>query len=275
MPSTSTVVQNRVFGLEQTDGIAFSGRENLWPGVIDAIRAEPYVGAGLGRSDILTLRLDGVHRNPHNEFLRLGYEVGIVATSCLLLGLVLLQVDIRRRWRSTSDTAGLSGRSAAMWRSRAPRRAALLHDVRQRAAVSRHPRSHRYDVGLHLRPRSSGGARSNGICRLMPELAFLTYCSRSGSTKLATMIDTSGADIIVVPEFRSSMLAFRFGADHRLSHQELAKLTRSDAQLRTSLRLEGRRSIESSLPASLRRPVRTCETSSTNTWPGTRRRWSW
>ncbi|MEZ5380136.1 MAG: sulfotransferase [Acidimicrobiales bacterium] len=72
----------------------------------------------------------------------------------------------------------------------------------------------------------------------MPELAFLTYCSRSGSTKLATMIDTSGADIIVVPEFRSSMLAFRFGADHRLSHQELAKLTRSDAQLRTSLRLE-------------------------------------
>ncbi|MEZ5380135.1 MAG: O-antigen ligase family protein [Acidimicrobiales bacterium] len=98
--STSTVVQNRVFGLEQTDGIAFSGRENLWPGVIDAIRAEPYVGAGLGRSDILTLRLDGVHRNPHNEFLRLGYEVGIVATSCLLLGLVLLQIDIRRRWRS-------------------------------------------------------------------------------------------------------------------------------------------------------------------------------
>jgi O-antigen ligase len=71
------------------DGLNLSGRDLIWPVFIDAIRQHPLFGQGVGTGRILApeeiAKLIGTAA-VHNEYLRLGVDLGMVGVALLFLG---------------------------------------------------------------------------------------------------------------------------------------------------------------------------------------------
>ena len=91
------IVRQRFSGNADGVAITLSSRENVWPGVASAITERPFFGEGAGESarfvEVLT---DGKNANPHNDFLRLGFDVGLIGLGTFLIAVYLLWRRLRR-----------------------------------------------------------------------------------------------------------------------------------------------------------------------------------
>jgi len=69
--------------------VRWHGREHIWPILLGAFMASPFVGMGLGASGpVLRTSFPSTYSDvPHNEYLRLLVETGAIGLSLLLLGL--------------------------------------------------------------------------------------------------------------------------------------------------------------------------------------------
>lgn len=72
-----------------------SGRETLWPMMISAIREKPWTGWGAGTGVPDYTYLEDLH-SAHNQFLQVGYQVGIPGVLLLAWGLWGVWNDITR-----------------------------------------------------------------------------------------------------------------------------------------------------------------------------------
>jgi O-antigen ligase len=79
--------------------ISTSGRDSIWPVVIESGTRHPIVGGGLGSSQTALGDFDRtVVGHPHNDYLRVWHDGGIVAVGFLVLALVRWVMFLRRQW---------------------------------------------------------------------------------------------------------------------------------------------------------------------------------
>ena len=83
----------QVGGLE----ISTSGRNLMWPVVIDSGMTHPVIGGGLGSSQAVLGRTD-LTPHPHNDYLRVWHDGGFIALGLLLLAFVPWLVLLTKRW---------------------------------------------------------------------------------------------------------------------------------------------------------------------------------
>lgn len=76
----------------------WSGRDYLWPVLFGAFMSSPVIGMGLGSSGpvLRTSFSEHVTDIPHNEYLRLLVETGVVGLSLLLVGVTVIWVKVAR-----------------------------------------------------------------------------------------------------------------------------------------------------------------------------------
>ena len=78
--------------------MSLSNRENFWPQLAAGIQEKPFIGHGLGESaDFVGVVTDGRQENPHNDFLRVGFDVGLLGLGGFLLSIFLLMRRQRPR----------------------------------------------------------------------------------------------------------------------------------------------------------------------------------
>lgn len=92
-------IQRRFTGRDGST-VTLSGRDDFWPEVIAGIPDRPIIGHGPGSSAVLVdLVTNGEQANPHNEFLRVAYDLGVVALIALLATLWLVHRSQRGQSR--------------------------------------------------------------------------------------------------------------------------------------------------------------------------------
>ncbi len=83
-----------------------SGRAGLWHTTWASFRSHPAFGQGAGSAERLITRTFGTEiGHPHNEYLRLLHDYGIVGAALWFLGLGSLGISFWRRWAASSITA--------------------------------------------------------------------------------------------------------------------------------------------------------------------------
>lgn len=102
------VFQQRFFG-EEGGSIAdigrgdyqTSGRREVWPELLRDVMRRPWLGAGVGSSGLLTSQVWEESSKPHNDYLRILLEQGVLGLACFLYGvgrqLYSLRSDLDRR----------------------------------------------------------------------------------------------------------------------------------------------------------------------------------
>jgi len=87
--------------------IGTSGRSNIWRVVWDSIEQSPIYGHGVGTAMELVSDTFGPDyiAHPHNDYLRLWHDFGILGLALWLSAMCILGVGAFRRWRS-ADNAG-------------------------------------------------------------------------------------------------------------------------------------------------------------------------
>ena len=55
-----------------------SGRINLWMTLLDSITQKPYIGHGIGSSEVVILKYFNGLSHPHNDYLRLFHDLGLI-----------------------------------------------------------------------------------------------------------------------------------------------------------------------------------------------------
>ena len=92
--------------------VSTSGRDALWPVVIDSAMRSPIVGQGLGSSQEALTVFGDAAAHPHNDYLRVWHDLGLVGLACFVAGLLAMLVTLWRDWRrpaaATSPSRGLS-----------------------------------------------------------------------------------------------------------------------------------------------------------------------
>ena len=79
--------------------ISTSGRNQIWPAVIESAWQHPVAGGGLGSSQLaLTMFDQEVVGHPHNDYLRVWHDGGFIGLGLLLIALLPWVRVIRKQW---------------------------------------------------------------------------------------------------------------------------------------------------------------------------------
>jgi O-antigen ligase len=79
--------------------VGMSGRNHIWPVVIESAMRHPVVGGGLGSSQAALGDFDSeTVGHPHNEYLRVWHDGGIIGEILLLLALLPWLATLGRQW---------------------------------------------------------------------------------------------------------------------------------------------------------------------------------
>jgi len=91
--------------LVDVGGYTFSatGRTELWSLTWHQFEESPWIGQGAGASEEYLTALGGAS-HPHNDYLRLLFDYGIVGTALWTLGIVLIITTLFRDWRRWDGT---------------------------------------------------------------------------------------------------------------------------------------------------------------------------
>lgn len=88
---TSETARDRLFGqreiqTEQAElNLNLSNRENIWPDLVREILKDPITPNGAGSAATFVQEVsDGEHANPHNDYLRMAFDAGVVGVAALL-----------------------------------------------------------------------------------------------------------------------------------------------------------------------------------------------
>jgi O-antigen ligase len=86
-------------------GYTFSatGRTELWSLTWHQFEESPWIGQGAGASEEYLTALGGAS-HPHNDYLRLLFDYGIVGTALWTLGIVLIMTALFRDWRRWDES---------------------------------------------------------------------------------------------------------------------------------------------------------------------------
>ncbi|MFP5298757.1 MAG: O-antigen ligase family protein [Actinomycetota bacterium] len=83
-----------------------SGRFQIWPLVWDSAKTSPLLGHGAGSAAVLTDRTFDSIGHPHNDYLRMFHDFGIVGLSMWVVGITTLVGRTARAWKR-ADLLGL------------------------------------------------------------------------------------------------------------------------------------------------------------------------
>jgi O-antigen ligase len=75
-----------------------SGRLNMWPVVLDSLRESPIIGKGLGSSQQIVEATVADAGHPHNDYLRVAHDLGVVGFGLLALAFVSWLCVTFRGW---------------------------------------------------------------------------------------------------------------------------------------------------------------------------------
>jgi O-antigen ligase len=78
-------------------GYPATGRSELWSVTWHEFEQSPWIGHGAGASEEFLTTLGGAD-HPHNDYLRLLNDYGIVGTGLWILGIVLIVMALYRAW---------------------------------------------------------------------------------------------------------------------------------------------------------------------------------
>ena len=81
----------------QTGDIRSSGRILLWGALFDDLEGRYYFGAGSRNSYFLLKKEFVTIREPHNDFIRIMYDYGIIGLTLYLLALFRIYNEIKKR----------------------------------------------------------------------------------------------------------------------------------------------------------------------------------
>ena len=76
-----------------------SGRMQLWAATIESAGHNSILGAGPGSADIMISRLFGTIGHPHNDYLRIYHDFGLVGLTLFSVGMIMLVSRIWKRVR--------------------------------------------------------------------------------------------------------------------------------------------------------------------------------
>ena len=98
--------------LVQVGGYTFSatGRTELWSLTWHQFEQSPWIGHGAGASEEFLTALGGAD-HPHNDYLRLLVDYGILGTALWTLGIVLIVTGLYRGWRRSDAARDLTART--------------------------------------------------------------------------------------------------------------------------------------------------------------------
>jgi len=101
-----------IAGLE----VGTSGRSYLWGTTWDSIKESPWLGHGIGSVERLLASLDPTQAvgHPHNDYLRLWHDLGLLGLALWLAAILLLGRDAYRRRRAATDSADWAIHHAAL-----------------------------------------------------------------------------------------------------------------------------------------------------------------
>jgi O-antigen ligase len=113
------IFQERFFG---DDGGTFeelregdfsgSGRFNIWPLLLEEAERHPLFGLGFGTSSDFLIENQFELTQPLNDYVRIGFELGLVGLILYLVPIAMHMADLGRSMRSASETArGVCGAS--------------------------------------------------------------------------------------------------------------------------------------------------------------------
>jgi O-antigen ligase len=74
--------------------ISTSGRTQMWPIVFDSALRHPFLGGGLGSSQVAL----GDYVHPHNEYLRVWHDGGVIAVGLLVFAFISWLLQLRRQY---------------------------------------------------------------------------------------------------------------------------------------------------------------------------------
>jgi O-antigen ligase len=81
--------------------VSTSGRSEFWPVVYESAWRHPILGGGLGSSQAALMEFDPeVIGHPHNEYLRVWHDGGVIGAALLFSGLFAWTVRLGRSWRA-------------------------------------------------------------------------------------------------------------------------------------------------------------------------------
>jgi O-antigen ligase len=108
-------LNHRFFGGDKAQVGGFSinvtGRDALWSANWAWFKEKPWIGWGAGSSDRMTSALPGGFAgHPHNDYLRLLVDYGVVGLTLWLIGYITLLVLTWRGWRQALPRGGLDAR---------------------------------------------------------------------------------------------------------------------------------------------------------------------
>jgi O-antigen ligase len=76
-----------------------AGRNHIWPVVIESAMRHPIIGAGLGSSQNALQDFDSeTVGHPHNDYLRVWHDGGLIGVSFLVIALLYWLVGLGRQW---------------------------------------------------------------------------------------------------------------------------------------------------------------------------------
>ena len=78
--------------------ISTSGRNVIWPLVIDSGMRHPIVGGGLGSSQTVLEGLSESVAHPHNDYLRIWHDGGVIALTFLMMAFAWWLAVLGRQW---------------------------------------------------------------------------------------------------------------------------------------------------------------------------------
>ncbi|MEV6742077.1 O-antigen ligase family protein [Streptomyces sp. NPDC051104] len=92
--------------------VGTSGRATMWRVTWESIKKSPWTGHGIGSAEHLMSRLAMDH--PHNDYLRLWHDFGIIGLGLWVASILVLGRGAYRRWRAASNDADRAIHKAAL-----------------------------------------------------------------------------------------------------------------------------------------------------------------
>lgn len=112
-------LHERFFSGDQSIGVGSvridaAGRTNFWEKTVDSWQESPWTGHGAGSaSALIETHFPGLG-HPHNEYLRLLHDYGLVGAVLFVWGLLSLLVGAWKRWHADDGTSGGIHQAAAL-----------------------------------------------------------------------------------------------------------------------------------------------------------------
>lgn len=104
------IFQERFFGEDggtlaqvKSGDFSSSGRFTAWPVLFEEVKRRPWLGAGVSSSGIFVKAVWGQANKPHNDYLRILLEQGIIGLLCLIYGVTCQLVSLRMNLTNRHD----------------------------------------------------------------------------------------------------------------------------------------------------------------------------